>query len=110
MTLHLVRSGGPIPISPVDKGPAPVAWQTQGICAQTDPDLWFSDEPAERNAARWLCKDYCPVRALCLEAALGQDTRHGIWAGYSVRQLRTLRKARAADLPDAAPLDTPTAA
>ena len=38
-------------------------------CRKFDPDLWFSDAPAQLELAKSLCGD-CPVRVECLAAAL----------------------------------------
>jgi len=40
-----------------------------------------------------LCK-ICPVRSLCLEFALVNDEKHGIWGGVNSRQRARLRNAR----------------
>ncbi|ONK09284.1 WhiB family transcriptional regulator [Streptomyces sp. MP131-18] len=54
-------------------------------CRQHDePDLWFSDQAADRATARRLCHG-CPTRVACLAYALDHPaaTEHGIWAGTS---------------------------
>ena len=46
-----------------------------------NPDLWFSDEPAERIEAARICTDECQAVSLCESLTL--DEAHGIWAGRS---------------------------
>lgn len=47
-------------------------------CRTFDPDLWFSDAPAELEVAKSLCVD-CPVRAECLAGAVARNEPWGVW-------------------------------
>ena len=49
-------------------------------CQDVDPDLFFAETPAEVELAKALCTD-CPVRALCLTAALDRREPWGVWGG-----------------------------
>lgn len=49
-------------------------------CRKFDPDLWFSDAPAELELAKSLCID-CPVRVECLAGALDRAEPWGVWGG-----------------------------
>jgi WhiB family redox-sensing transcriptional regulator len=49
-------------------------------CRTFDPDLWFSDAPAELELAKSLCAE-CPVRAECLAGALERAEPWGVWGG-----------------------------
>ncbi len=49
-------------------------------CRSLDPDLWFSDSPAELELAKSLCGD-CPVRVECLSGALDRAEPWGVWGG-----------------------------
>ena len=49
-------------------------------CRKFDPDLWFSDAPAELELAKALCAD-CPVRVECLAGALDRAEPWGVWGG-----------------------------
>jgi WhiB family redox-sensing transcriptional regulator len=49
-------------------------------CRAFDPDLWFSDAPAELELAKSLCGD-CPVRMECLAGALDRAEPWGVWGG-----------------------------
>lgn len=70
-------------------------WQEQAICATTDvdvlkyfytPDLtddeFVSSEESARNteAAKKVCGN-CPVRLNCLQYALDEEERFGVWGG-----------------------------
>jgi hypothetical protein len=59
-----------------------------------DPDLWYptaGQTPAEEAVAA--CRR-CPVREDCLEWALANRERFGIWGGLSERARRRLLRAR----------------
>ena len=59
---------------------APRPQQSQLPCRSFDPDLWFSDAPAELELAKSLCVD-CPVRVECLAGALERSEPWGVWGG-----------------------------
>ena len=49
-------------------------------CRVEDPELWFSESPAELELAKSYCLD-CPVRAACLSGALDRREPWGVWGG-----------------------------
>jgi WhiB family redox-sensing transcriptional regulator len=49
-------------------------------CRTEDPRLWFSDQPAELEQAKALCRD-CPLRGPCLAGAIERAEPHGVWGG-----------------------------
>ena len=49
-------------------------------CHVHDPDLWFSDSPADLERAKALCAT-CPVRRECLAGALRRREPCGVWGG-----------------------------
>ncbi len=49
-------------------------------CQDHDPDLFFAESPVEVERAKALCVD-CPVKALCLAAALTRREPWGVWGG-----------------------------
>lgn len=53
-----------------------------GVCAQTDPDLFFPEGNTNRAMKR-LCTEVCDVREACLEGALEREEKFGIWGGLS---------------------------
>ena len=68
-----------------------LAWQTDSLCAQTDPEAFFPEKGGSTRDAKKICGS-CEVRAQCLEYALQNDERFGIWGGLSERERRKLRK------------------
>jgi WhiB family redox-sensing transcriptional regulator len=69
----------------------PLAWQSDSLCAQTDPEAFFPEKGGSTRDAKKICAS-CEVKAQCLEYALENDERFGIWGGLSERERRKLRK------------------
>ncbi|EPH02421.1 hypothetical protein HMPREF1531_01727 [Propionibacterium sp. oral taxon 192 str. F0372] len=69
----------------------PLGWQEQALCAQTDPEAFFPEKGGSTREAKKVCQS-CPVRSDCLDYALANDERFGIWGGLSERERRRLRK------------------
>jgi WhiB family transcriptional regulator, redox-sensing transcriptional regulator len=63
-------------------------WQDAANCLGVDPDLFFPERAKE------VCKG-CVVRGECLEYALANGEKFGIWGGLSERERRRLRRQRA---------------
>lgn len=68
-----------------------LAWQVDSLCAQTDPEAFFPEKGGSTRDAKKICTS-CEVRAQCLEYALENDERFGIWGGLSERERRKLRR------------------
>ena len=66
-------------------------WQEQALCAQTDPEAFFPEKGGSTREAKRICRA-CGVRDECLEYALENDERFGIWGGLSERERRRLKK------------------
>ncbi|MFM2321457.1 MAG: hypothetical protein RL612_604 [Actinomycetota bacterium] len=69
----------------------PLSWQADAICAQTDPEAFFPEKGGSTREAKKICGG-CDVKAQCLEYALKNDERFGIWGGLSERERRKLKK------------------
>lgn len=66
-------------------------WQERGLCAQTDPEAFFPEKGGSTREAKRICQG-CEVRDRCLEYALANDERFGIWGGLSERERRRLKR------------------
>ena len=69
------------------------AWRLDALCAETDPEAFFPEKGGSTREAKRVCTG-CTVRAECLEFALANDERFGIWGGLSERERRRVRLAR----------------
>lgn len=76
---------------PVEGDDGALAWQTDALCAQTDPEAFFPEKGGSTRDAKRICTS-CDVRAQCLEYALQNDERFGIWGGLSERERRKLKR------------------
>ncbi|MGJ9373665.1 WhiB family transcriptional regulator [Nesterenkonia sp. CF4.4] len=76
---------------PTDEIEGELAWQADALCAQTDPEAFFPEKGGSTRDAKKVC-GACNVKQECLEYALGNDERFGIWGGLSERERRKLRK------------------
>ena len=69
----------------------PLSWHADALCAQTDPEAFFPEKGGSTRDAKRICTG-CNVKAQCLEYALANDERFGIWGGLSERERRKLKK------------------
>jgi len=84
-----------------------VSWQDRAACRGMDALLFFAPDHEARPEreireakARAVCT-LCPVRVQCLDDALGNSIRHGIWGGLNEDE-RARERRRRARRPDAA--------
>jgi WhiB family redox-sensing transcriptional regulator len=68
-----------------------LGWQRRGLCAETDPEVFFPEKGGSTARAKMICRG-CEVRGECLEYALGRDEQFGIWGGLSVRERHALKR------------------
>ncbi|CAN5557070.1 WhiB family transcriptional regulator [soil metagenome] len=66
-------------------------WQENALCAQTDPEAFFPEKGGSTREAKRICLG-CEVKNACLEYALANDERFGIWGGLSERERRRLKR------------------
>ena len=70
------------------------SWQDEANCLGVDPDLFFPERGASTREAKDVCRG-CVVKNDCLEYALENGEKFGIWGGLSERERRRLRRQRA---------------
>jgi WhiB family transcriptional regulator, redox-sensing transcriptional regulator len=70
------------------------SWQTKANCMGVDPELFFPERGASTREAKEVCRG-CVVREDCLEYALANGEKFGIWGGLSERERRKVRRSRA---------------
>lgn len=59
--------------------------------------VMYPSEASGVPAAKAMCAA-CPVRVACLEYAMANDERFGVWGGTSERQRRAMRAVRVAEM------------
>ncbi len=72
-------------ITPLDS-----AWQDRALCAQTGADFFFPDPGSSVREAKRIC-GMCEMRSACLDYALANDERFGVWGGLSEKERLRLR-------------------
>jgi WhiB family transcriptional regulator, redox-sensing transcriptional regulator len=78
-----------------------MSWQDKAACAGPEAQLFFApdgERPQEREIrearAAAICAP-CPVRAQCLDYALRNSIKHGIWGGLTREGRARERRRRA---------------
>lgn len=68
-------------------------WQEEANCLGVDPDLFFPERGASIREAKEVCRG-CIARLACLEYALINREKFGIWGGLSERERRRILRQR----------------
>jgi len=68
---------------------------SDAACATTDPELWFPelDSLWRVREAKNICEK-CPVKKECLEYALVNGFKEGIWGGLSPTERNRVSKEK----------------
>jgi len=69
------------------------SWKRKALCTNVDQDLFFPERGASTRLAKAVCRR-CPVQEECLEYAVNNGEKFGIWGGLSERERRGIRKRR----------------
>lgn len=70
-----------------------LAWRQRAACRGVDPDIFYPASDEEAEAAKAICAA-CPVREACLEYALANRERDGVWGGATERERRRIVRQR----------------
>ena len=62
-------------------------WTTGALCAEADPELWFSDHKDHKAEVARICAR-CPIRPAC--SAAHKDAKFGVWGGFDRKKNRDL--------------------
>lgn len=68
-------------------------WQNYANCLGADADLFFPERGSSTRKAKAICGE-CQVQIECLDFALDNGERFGIWGGLSERERRRVRHER----------------
>lgn len=68
-------------------------WMTEANCIGEDPTLFFPQRGGDWRTPLTICQP-CTVQTPCLEWALDQGEKAGIYGGTSERERRRIRKTR----------------
>jgi WhiB family redox-sensing transcriptional regulator len=71
--------------------PGGTAWQKRALCAQTGADFFFPEPGSSVREAKRIC-GMCEMRSACLDYAMNNDERFGVWGGLSEKERLELRR------------------
>lgn len=71
-------------------------WQDDALCAQSDPEVFFPEKGGSTREAKTICAR-CVASDDCLQYALDNDERFGVWGGLSERERRRLHRGLDSD-------------
>ena len=70
-----------------------LSWRQKAACRGVDPDIFYPVSDDDAGAAKAICAG-CPVREACLEYALANRERDGVWGGATERERRRMIRQR----------------
>ncbi len=68
-------------------------WWKLANCLGVEPNLFYPERGASTREAKEVCRG-CAVRDDCLEYAINNGEKFGIWGGLSERERRRYRRQR----------------
>jgi WhiB family redox-sensing transcriptional regulator len=80
---------------PAQRLAQPVGWMEDAACARTDPELFVLEKGGSAIPAKRVCAG-CTVIDACLDYALVNNERGGVWGGKTEKERRGLTPRRAA--------------
>lgn len=75
----------------------PGPWITDGLCSQTDPEIFHPEKGGNHREAKAIC-GRCPVVAECRDWAIATQQQHGVWGGLSGKERRALWAGQRAEV------------
>ena len=73
--------------------PMNLSWRQRAACRGVDPDVFYPVSDDDADEAKQICGD-CAVRQPCLEYALANRERDGVWGGATERERRRIVRQR----------------
>lgn len=69
------------------------AWRQHAACKGVEPDVFYPVSDEEAEIAKAICT-VCSVRQTCLEYALTNREREGVWGGATEKERRRIVRQR----------------
>jgi WhiB family redox-sensing transcriptional regulator len=70
-------------------------WTRDALCTEVGSDIFFPEKGESTAPAKKVCS-HCPVINECLEWAIANDERFGVYGGKSERERRRIKRDRLA--------------
>jgi WhiB family redox-sensing transcriptional regulator len=68
-------------------------WRMLGACRGLDAGIFYPDNDDEAEAAKQVCNQ-CSVQQVCLDYALSEREKAGVWGGATERDRRRILRQR----------------
>lgn len=68
-------------------------WRQRAACRGVDPDIFFPVSDDEAEDAKAICRQ-CSAQQACLEWALTNREKEGVWGGATERERRRIIRRR----------------
>ena len=75
------------------KQPKMPVWRQKAACRGVDPDIFYPVSDEEAEDAKAICRS-CAAQELCLEWALTNREKEGVWGGATERERRRIIRRR----------------
>ena len=72
---------------------ANLTWRQHAACRGLEPEVFYPVSDEQTEEAKAICRE-CPVREPCLEYALTNRERDGVWGGATERERRRMIRQR----------------
>lgn len=79
--------------SEISNSEANLSWKRLGNCLGIDSDLFYPERGVSSANAKKVCEP-CVVKMECLNYAIENGEKFGIWGGKSERERRIIRRER----------------
>jgi WhiB family redox-sensing transcriptional regulator len=70
-----------------------LSWRQSAACRGVDPEIFYAATDEDADVAKSICAQ-CMVREPCLEYALANREREGVWGGATERERRRIVRQR----------------
>ncbi len=67
---------------------------SHSACLDTPAEMFFPEQGGSADEAKAICQG-CSIREACLEYALANNEKFGVWGGHTERERRRIRRAMA---------------
>jgi hypothetical protein len=71
-------------------------FQEEAVCKTVDPELWWPEKGGDNSVAKRICVT-CPAEAKCLQWALDNGEKEGIWGATSGRERSRMKRQKRHD-------------
>jgi WhiB family transcriptional regulator, redox-sensing transcriptional regulator len=70
-----------------------LSWRQHAACRGVDPEIFYPASEEEADVAKSICAQ-CSVRVACIEFALANREREGVWGGATEKERRRILRQR----------------